>query len=372
MAKSDVPERVFISYSHDTELHKSRILDFANRLREDGVDAIIDQHEEAPEQGWPRWMEKQIRDADFVLAVGSKLYHDRFLGEVEDGVGLGANWEGAILTQHLYENDMKTKGYVPIIFDPEDAQFIPIPLRPFTRYLVDSEAGYERIYRRITNQPKSQKPRLGARRELSTPKSGGNMYVSGPIVPELWDAAKWRGTFFMTSEDGEDGFIPCLGLGFRNRDAADKIFSGWSERYGENDSDEELRVSIIEGDVEGEEAGYSVHINTEWEATYKKLSRKNKMAEADFMIMISRINRMNPPEGSHNLARFKEAVRQSKVFYLVAGILSEDKTTVEEFGKIRIRKSRIYFRHVDDIGKNDPDFVVLKTAEESVQPSVYE
>ena len=41
MAKSDVPERVFISYSHDTELHKSRILDFANRLREDGVDAIL-------------------------------------------------------------------------------------------------------------------------------------------------------------------------------------------------------------------------------------------------------------------------------------------------------------------------------------------
>jgi hypothetical protein len=48
MLKADAPERVFISYSHDDEVHKARVLDLANRLREDGVDAVIDQYEESP------------------------------------------------------------------------------------------------------------------------------------------------------------------------------------------------------------------------------------------------------------------------------------------------------------------------------------
>ncbi|MFT5798315.1 MAG: hypothetical protein ACI84R_002380 [Candidatus Azotimanducaceae bacterium] len=240
MAKPNTPEHVFISYSHDNELHKSMVLDFANRLREDGVVAIIDQYEESPELGWPRWMERQIRDADFVVVVGSKLYHDRLLGDEVDGVGLGAKWEGAILYQHLYESDMKTKGLIPAIFSTEDAKFIPMPLRAFTRYQLDDEAGYEKIYRRITNQPKSQKPRLGPRRELPAPEvnSGGNMYVGGPIDPELWDKAKWRATFFITGDIEDTQFIPSIGLAFRDAEAAAQIFSGWSEKFGENDLDE--------------------------------------------------------------------------------------------------------------------------------------
>lgn len=310
-------------------------------------------------------MEKQIRNADFVLAVGSKLYHDRFLGDEEDGVGLGAKWEGAILTQHLYESDMKTKGYVPIIFEADDAQFIPMPLRPFTRYLVDGEEGYDKIYRRITNQPKAKQPRLGRRRELPTiePKSGGTMYVGGAIDVDLWNAAKWRGTFFVTGEFPDDWQIPRLGIGFSNPEAGLKIFEDWTERYGQNDNSEELRVSIIEGDIDGEEAGYTVHIGTEWEETYRKLSRKSKMDENDLLLNISRLNRMNPPLPSVNLERFKEAVRHSKIFYLVPGQISDDQKLVTPINHPGIRKSRIHFRHVDEIGKHDPDSIVLKSGD---------
>jgi len=362
MGTPNTPERVFISYSHDTPIHKSRVLDFAKRLREDGVDARIDQYEESPEQGWPLWMEQQIRDSDFVLVVGSKLYHDRLLGNEVDGVGLGSKWEGGILRQHLYEADMKTTGFIPIIFSAEDAEFIPTPLRAFTRYLINGEAGYEKVFRRITNQPKSQKPRLGARRELPTPdtRSGGTMYIGGAINIDLWNAANWHGTFFITDENLEDGHIPFLGIGFKNPDAGLKIFEDWVERYGENDSDEELRISIIEGDISGEESGYSVHIGSDIETTYKKLSRKSKMDENNLMMSISRINRMNPPASSLNLKRFKDAVRYSKIYQLVPGQISEDQRTVTPIKHPGIRKSKIYFRHVDEIGKHDPDMIVLK------------
>ena len=52
--------RVFISYSHEAEKHQQRVLDLADRLRADGIDAEIDQYNPAPAEGWPLWCERQI------------------------------------------------------------------------------------------------------------------------------------------------------------------------------------------------------------------------------------------------------------------------------------------------------------------------
>ena len=52
------PTKVFISYSHDSPEHRTRVLNFAEKLRKDGLDAWIDQYESWPEKGWPLWMEK--------------------------------------------------------------------------------------------------------------------------------------------------------------------------------------------------------------------------------------------------------------------------------------------------------------------------
>jgi hypothetical protein len=50
--------KVFISYSHDSPEHAQCVLDLSNRLREWGVDCIIDQYEPFPPEGWPHWMEQ--------------------------------------------------------------------------------------------------------------------------------------------------------------------------------------------------------------------------------------------------------------------------------------------------------------------------
>jgi hypothetical protein len=64
-----IPEEVFISYSHDSVEHVERVLQLSNRLRSEGVDCALDQYEESPPEGWPRWMDKKIRDAQYVLLV---------------------------------------------------------------------------------------------------------------------------------------------------------------------------------------------------------------------------------------------------------------------------------------------------------------
>ena len=64
------PPTAFISYSHDSPEHQNCVLTLSNRLRSDGIDTILDQYlESPPSEGWPRWMDRLVRDADFVLSV---------------------------------------------------------------------------------------------------------------------------------------------------------------------------------------------------------------------------------------------------------------------------------------------------------------
>ncbi len=62
--KSGKQPKVMISYSHDSDLHKERVLTLANRLCKEGIDCHLDQYETSPPMGWPRWMDEQIEEAD--------------------------------------------------------------------------------------------------------------------------------------------------------------------------------------------------------------------------------------------------------------------------------------------------------------------
>lgn len=97
--------RVFISYSHDSDEHRQRVLDLANALRRQGIDAWIDRFEPWPAIGWPLWMERQIAAADRILVVCTPTYRKRFDRlEKAPGVGRGVAWEGLLLRNWLYED----------------------------------------------------------------------------------------------------------------------------------------------------------------------------------------------------------------------------------------------------------------------------
>ncbi len=174
--------KIFISYSHDSKDHSERVLQLANKLRADGVDAILDQYELAPAMGWARWMLQQVEASDFVLVVASPTYKKRFEGTEAPGTGRGVSWEGLILTQALYEASGSNKRIIPVVFcgtEPEDA--IPTPLRPFVYLRIPTD--YEMLLRQIYNQPVVQRPPLGAAPLLSA-KSVGTI-ASGTMFPQL-------------------------------------------------------------------------------------------------------------------------------------------------------------------------------------------
>src|ERR1700678_2721119 len=350
---------VFISYSWDSEEHVRTVLDLSNRLRSEGVDCDLDQYEQSPPEGWPRWMDRKIRDAKFVLMVCTETYYRRVMGDTAAEEGHGVKWEGGLIYQYVYNAGATNTKFIPVVLQKQDKTFIPTPLQSATHYDVSTGSGYDRLYSRVVGRPHTEKPKLGQLRSLPKKdvKTNFSVFLSTPIDPELWDEAKWRGVFVRIYESRP----PDLGLAFLNDTAARRIFEQWHQRYGDRDAFEELRISVIEGEVRGEQPGYSVHVGIDLENTIKRYRAAGLTvhADRDGFLTLTRIHRMNPAPGSKNLEMFKQAYRDFKVYTLIPGILKPDQSDVIPIHELGIYKSTIHFRRVEEIGPNDEDSVVL-------------
>lgn len=303
-------------------------------------------------------MDKKIRDAKFVLMICTEAYYKRVMGEEEAGKGHGVRWEGNLIYQHIYNAGSQNTRFIPVIFKSSNQRYIPTPLQGATYYCVNNQDGYDDLYYRLLNKPKAKKPELGKLKPLSEKLVRTNpiMYITGPIDVDLWNKAKWKATFFMIDPKNP----PVLGLAFEEEMVARKIFETWHERYGENDEYEELRVSIIEGEIPGEETGYTVHIGSDPGAAINRLRDAGYEFNRDLMMMISRLNRMTPRIDSINLDLFKRAYRTFKSYYLAPGVTSTDGSRVKPILELGIHKGKVHFRNVSEIGENDIDVVVLK------------
>ncbi len=156
----------FISYSHDSPEHEARVLTLADRLIAEGVDCILDQYHPAPPEGWPKWMDRQIRDATSVLMVCTETYYRRVMGEEKQGTGRGVGWESTLIYTYLYENVATDDRFIPVLLPGGVITDIPAPVRGRTHYRTEPEDEYEKLYRRLTNQPLTPKPALGVKRVL--------------------------------------------------------------------------------------------------------------------------------------------------------------------------------------------------------------
>jgi hypothetical protein len=160
--------KLFISYSHNTIApdYMKQILALSDRLRSDGIDCRIDQYEDSPPEGWPRWMLNQVDRADFVLVACSEEYDRRFRGNEAYGKGKGATWEGGVIIQELYDAQGQNSKFIPITLHPEDFKFIPSPLRGTTYYVLQSDDGYNLLYRHLTDQHETPSPPLGTFKKM--------------------------------------------------------------------------------------------------------------------------------------------------------------------------------------------------------------
>lgn len=159
--------QVFISYTHDSDLHKNIVAKLKIQLWKDGVNCTFDGDIESPPEGWPLWCETQIQEADYVLIVCTETYLRRYQLKEDSGKGLGGKWEGYIIRQHLYDLGTLNEKYIPIIFNREDTKYIPIPLEGVTNYNPTIEKEYVQLYSRITGQISISIPAKGKLRKIT-------------------------------------------------------------------------------------------------------------------------------------------------------------------------------------------------------------
>ncbi len=153
---------VFISYSHDSEEHRGKVLALSERLRADGLETRLDRYVNgSPAEGWPRWMLDRLAEADAVLVVCTETYYRRFRGHEVPGIGKGVDWEGQLITQELYDARSATLKLVPVMLEGGQEDFIPEPLRGLTHYTLTSEASYRDLYDFLLGQAGVEPGALG-------------------------------------------------------------------------------------------------------------------------------------------------------------------------------------------------------------------
>ena len=103
------PPTAFISYSWDSDAHEAWVRNFAERLRKDGINAKLDKWETSIGDQLPEFMERSVRDNDFVIVICTPRYRERS-DKREGGVG----YEGTIMTAEIM-NRQNHRKFLPIL-----------------------------------------------------------------------------------------------------------------------------------------------------------------------------------------------------------------------------------------------------------------
>ncbi|EJG0989859.1 toll/interleukin-1 receptor domain-containing protein [Vibrio parahaemolyticus] len=161
--------KVFLSYSWDTEEHKTWVRELAERLIANGVDAKLDQWHVLPGQSLTQFMEKEANEADYILIVCTPNYCSKSTSR-SGGVG----YEQQIISGQLV-GGIERERFIPIVrngdFEPSENCAIPMHFRGI--YAVDMrddekfDGAIETLLRAIYKEPLHKAPVLGSKPDFS-------------------------------------------------------------------------------------------------------------------------------------------------------------------------------------------------------------
>lgn len=182
--------KVFISYSWDDDPHIAWVRDLATRLRsQGGVDVTLDRWHAVPGDQLPAFMERAIRENDYVLIVCTPNYKERS----DSRIG-GVGYEGDIMTAEIFssQSPQTHRKFIPIHRCGKWDEAAPSWLKG--KYRIDlrsepySETSYEDLLSTLHNA-RSQAPPIGPRPDFSAklqPPKGVTPQVpiaEGPEAP---------------------------------------------------------------------------------------------------------------------------------------------------------------------------------------------
>ena len=162
MTKEIKIPKVFLSYARTNLEYAESIVEFASTLRDDGIDASLDEWDLKPGNDIYHFMESKIKsEADFVLL----MINDEFTEKANKRKN-GAGAEVQMLAKELYEN-VEQGRIIPIIWKRDGEGEIKLPNIVESRYYIDLSSddkfgeNYELLLRTLFNKPKNPKMEVG-------------------------------------------------------------------------------------------------------------------------------------------------------------------------------------------------------------------
>ena len=176
------PPKVFASYSHDSDEHKEWVLKLSCKLRESGVDVILDQWDLGAGDDITLFMEKGVRDSNRVLVICT----DTYIRKANAGEG-GVGYERLIVTAQL-ARDLGTNKFIPIICQSSTDEKTPtfLETRLYIDFTDDSkfDEKLKELLHEIHNVPIIQKPSLGRNPLSNHPTQPETSRHNLPKIPD--------------------------------------------------------------------------------------------------------------------------------------------------------------------------------------------
>jgi hypothetical protein len=164
------PPRVFISYSWESEDHKSWVRYLGERLYKAGIEARLDQWFVQPGESFTAFMEQEVAAADFVLVVCTPSYA-RKSNNRQGGVG----YEQQIVSGQLMSGTARSK-FIPILrkggYEPGPDFALPTHFLGIAWIEFRDDEAFDRsledLIRVLLSKPRFAPPPLGPRPSLET------------------------------------------------------------------------------------------------------------------------------------------------------------------------------------------------------------
>jgi hypothetical protein len=153
---------VFISYSWDSQEHENWIVNLSTKLRDNGVNAILDKWDLGPlGKPLPHFMENSISKSQRVICVMTPNYKKK-----TENLAGGVGYEYSIISAEIFTNGVNTSKFIPLFRSGTGADAIPTVLngRKYVDMRVDSQFEdkfLNELLRDIHEEPKYKKPGLG-------------------------------------------------------------------------------------------------------------------------------------------------------------------------------------------------------------------
>ena len=150
---------VFVSYSHDSEDHMTWVLQLATRLRQNGINTILDRWNLDLGQDVAAFIERALSESKRVLCICSDNYVKK-ANEMRAGVG----YEKKIMSAEIM-SDSDTSWVIPVIRNNTSGDLVPTFLKGclYVDFRQDRgyETKYEKLLRSLLNEPILPVPPIG-------------------------------------------------------------------------------------------------------------------------------------------------------------------------------------------------------------------